>query len=58
MVRALQHGTWMDEEGFEKTCIKEKKNRSGIHQPLYSTWVANFMLRQDVGSFKLGKYLS
>ena len=24
MVTALQHDTWMDEEGFEKTCIKEK----------------------------------
>ena len=21
----LQHGTWMDEEGFKKTCIREKK---------------------------------
>jgi len=28
MVKALQrHGTWMDEEGFKKTCIKEKKER-------------------------------
>jgi len=25
MVTALQYGTWMDEEGFKKTCIKEKK---------------------------------
>jgi len=25
MVTALQHGTWMDEEGFKKTCNKEKK---------------------------------
>ena len=24
MVTALQHGTWMDEEGFKKTCIKQK----------------------------------
>jgi len=23
MVTALQHVTWMDEEGFKKTCIKE-----------------------------------
>jgi len=35
MVTALQHGTWMDDEGFKKTCIKEKKKRGGIHQPLY-----------------------
>ena len=44
MVRALQHGTWMDDEGFEKTCIKEKKKRGDIHQPFYGTWVADFML--------------
>jgi len=37
MVTALQHGTWMDEEGFKKTCTKKKKKRGGIHQPLYST---------------------
>jgi len=47
MVTAIQHGTWMDAEGFKKTCIKEKKKRGGIHQPLYGTWVADFMLRQD-----------
>jgi len=59
MVTALQHGTWMDEEeGFKKTCIREKKKRGNIHQPFYGTWVADFMLRQDAGSFMLGKYLS
>ena len=31
MVTALQHGTWMDEESFKKTCIKEKKKRGDIH---------------------------
>jgi len=34
----------MDEERFKKTCIKEKKKKGGIHQPLYGTWVANFKL--------------
>jgi len=58
MVTAVQHGTWMDEEGFKKTCIKEKKKRGGIHQPFYGTWVADSMLRQDAGRFMLGKYLS
>jgi len=48
----------MDEEGFKKTCIKEKKKGGGIHQPFYGTWVADFMLRQDAGRFMLGKYLS
>jgi len=56
MVTALQHGTWMDEEGFKKTCIREKKKRGDIHQPFYGTWVADFMLRQDAGRFMLGKY--
>jgi len=35
----------MDEEGFKKTCIKKKKKRGDIHQPLYGTCVADFMLR-------------
>ena len=58
MVTALRHGTWMDEEGFKQTCIREKKNGGDIHQPFYGTWVADFMLRQDAGRFMLGKYLS
>ena len=37
MVTVLQHGTRMDEEGFQKTCIKEKKKRGDIHQPFYGT---------------------
>jgi len=58
MVTTSQYGTWMDEEGFKKTCIREKEKRGGIHQPFYGTWVADFMPRQDVGRFMLGKYLS
>jgi len=27
----------MDEEGFKKTCIREKKKRGDIHQPFYGT---------------------
>jgi len=41
---APRHGTWMDEEKFEKTCIKESGKRGGIHQSFYGTWVADFML--------------
>jgi len=48
----------MDKEGFKKTCIREKKKWGGTHQPLYDTWVGDFMLRQDAGRFMLGKYLS
>jgi len=51
----MVHG-WM--RRFKKTCIKDKKRRGGIHQPLYGTWVADFMLRQDAGRFMLGRYLS
>jgi len=58
MVTALQHGTWMDEKLFKKTCIREKKKSRDIHQPFYGTWVADFMLRQVAGRFMLGKYLS
>jgi len=58
IVTARQHGTWMDEEGFKKSCIREKKKRGDIHQPFYGTWAADFMLRQDAGRFMLGKYLS
>ena len=60
MVTALQHGTWMEEEGFKKTCIREKKYRGDIHRLFYrdGTWVADFMLRQDAGRFMLGKYLN
>jgi len=58
MVTALQHGTWMDEESFKKTCIQEKEKRGGIHQPFYGTWAADFMRIQDAGRFLLGKYQS
>jgi len=47
----------MDEES-EKSFIKEKRKRGGIHQPLYGTWAADFMLRQDARRLMLGKYLS
>ena len=58
MVMAVQHGTWMEEEGFKKTCIREKGKMGDTHHPLYGTWLADLMLRQDAGRFKLGKYLS
>jgi len=38
----------MNEESFKKTCINEKEKGGGIHQPFYGTWIANFMLRQDL----------
>jgi len=49
----------MDEEGFKKTCIKEKEKK-GRHPTtsLSTVHVADFILRQDAGRFMLGKYLS
>jgi len=58
MVTSLQHGICTDEEGFKKTCIREKKKRGDIHRSFYGTWVADFMLRQNAGRFMLGKYLN
>jgi len=58
MVTAIQDGTWMDKEGFKNAFIKEEKKRGDIHQPLYGTWAADFMLRQDAGKFMLGKFPS
>jgi len=55
MVIALQHDTWMDEERFKRTCIKEKGKRGGIHQPFCGTWVADFILRQNAGKIMTGK---
>ena len=41
--------------------MRDTRERGGIHQPFYGTWVAaaDFMLRQDAGKFmqRLGKYL-
>ena len=51
MVMALRHDTWMHDEKFTKTCIKEKEKKGDIYQPFYGTWVADFMLRQDAGRF-------
>jgi len=49
MVTAVQYGTWMDEESFTKTCMMEKGKRGGTHQAqaFYSTWVPDFMMKQD-----------
>jgi len=45
----------MDEEGFKKTCIREKQERGDIRQPFYGTWVADFMPRQDAGKVHAGE---
>jgi len=58
MITALRHCTWINEESFQKICIKEKGKIGGTHQPFYGTWVADFMLRQDAERFMLRKYLS
>jgi len=56
MATVLRQGTWMDDEIFEKTCIRENGKRGSIHQPFHGTLIADFMLRQEAGKFMLGKY--
>jgi len=56
MVTSLGEGTWMDDETFRNTCIREKEERGSIH-PFYSTWAQGFMLRKNAGKRMLGKYL-
>jgi len=42
MVTALQHGTWMDEESFKKTCIKvgEKGGASTSLSTVHGWWIS------------------
>ena len=51
MVTALQHGTWMDEEGFKKTCIREKKKR-GRHPPAFLRYMGS-RLHAETGCRKV-----
>jgi len=52
----MVHG-WMRRLSKRLVSRKRKKGEASITL-FYGTWVANFMLRQDVGRFMLGKYLS
>jgi len=36
MVMALQHGTWMDEDDFQKTCIKEGTKKGKASTSLFT----------------------
>ena len=56
-VTALRHGTGMMRRVSKRLVSRRRKKRGGIHQPLYGTWVADFMLRQDAGRIILGKCL-
>jgi len=44
--------------GLQEDLYQGEETRGGIHQPHYGTWVADLILRQDAGSFMLGRYLS
>jgi len=52
----MVHG-WMKRDS-KRLAMKEKEKSGGTHLPIYSTWVADFMLRQDARKFILGKYMS
>jgi len=49
----MVHG-WIKRDSKRFVSRRRKKG----HQLFYGTWVADLMLRQDVGRFMLGKYLS
>jgi len=47
MVTALQHGAWMDEEGFKTACIREKKKRRAF------LWYMGSRLHAETGCRKV-----
>ena len=51
MVTALQHGKWMDEEGFKKTCIR-KKEKKGRHPPAFLRYMGS-RLHAETGCRKV-----
>ena len=58
LLEILQEDTWKNDKDFEKTCVRKRRADKNIQQPLFGTWVADFMLRPDEGRFDLGKFLS
>ena len=47
LLEILQEDTWKNDKDFEKTCVRKRRADKNIQHPLYGTWVADFMLRQD-----------
>jgi len=58
IVKVLQQNTWIDYRKFLNSCVRAKAERGNINHPAYSTWTADFMLRQNESRAFVGKYLN
>ena len=58
MINVIETSKCMDECSLERASARKRKEEGGIRRPLHSTWVADFMMRQDAVRCLLGKYLS
>jgi len=50
--------TWIDDRKFLKSSVRARVEQSNINHPVYGTWTADFMLRQNESRAFLGKYLN
>jgi len=57
-VKVLQQNTWIDDRIFLKSCVRARAEQGNINHPVYNTWTADFMLRQNESRVFLGKYLN
>ena len=58
MVKVLQQNTQIDDRKFWKSCLRARAEEGNINYPAYSTWMADFILRQNESRAILGKYLN
>jgi len=58
MVKVLQQNTWIDDRKFLKSCVRARKEQGNINHPAHSTWMADFILRQNESRAFVGKYLN
>jgi len=58
MVKVLQQNTSIDDRKFLKSCVRARAEQGKSNHPAYSTWTADFMIRQNESRAFLGKYLN
>ena len=60
--RSCSRKTWIDDRKFLKSCVRARAEQGNINHPAYSTWTADFMLRQNEQQNEsrafLGKHLN
>jgi len=47
MLKILPHNTCIDDRKFLKSSARTRAEQDNINHPAYSTWTADFMLRQN-----------